>query len=443
MQSLTSKLNKLCRFVGFSVALFVCTTLSPVWAVDDFDAEPILYSSTPPNDPVTALQERLSAGKLNLEYDEEHGYLKAVLRELQIPIASQMLVFSKTSLQIRYIEPRSPRAIYFNDDVYVGWVQGGEVLEVSAVDPRQGAIFYALKQKQADRPVFKRRTHECLQCHASRRTQDVPGHVVRSLYTAYDGRPIYNAGSFNTDHTSPLDERWGGWYVTGTHGKQRHMGNVLVVDRQKPQSVNRDAGANLTKLDALFDTSHYLTPHSDIVAMMVMAHQAQMHNHIASANYQTRQALHSNAVMNRALERDQGYRSASTERRIKKAAERLLNYLLFANMAELSQPVKGTNKFSQEFTKRGIRDSRGRSLRDLDLKTRLFRYPCSYLIYNDAFEQLPGSVKTLVYRRLFEVLSGQDESDTFAHLSPEDRQAILEILIETKKDLPEYWTAKK
>jgi len=413
--------------------------MSPARAADEYDAAPILYSDSQPNDPVTALQNRLDDGEAALEFDKRHGYLKSLLAILDVPISSQMLVFSKTSLQIRHIEPRSPRAIYFNDDVYIGWVQGGDVLEISAVDPRLGAVFYTLEQTEVEAPKFQRATHRCLQCHATRRTQDVPGHVVRSLFTAYDGRPLFNAGSYNTDHTSPLAERWGGWYVTGEHGEQRHMGNVFVMDRQKPQELNRDAGANITKLEDRFDTSRYLSAHSDIVAMMVMAHQAQMHNYITAANFQTRQALHSNAVMNRALERAEDYRSDSTERRIHKVAERLLKYLLFVEMAHLEQPVRGSTNFAKEFTARGPADSQGRSLRDFDLKRQLFRYPCGFLVYSQAFEQLPPAVKSLVYRRLWEVLTGRDESDEFAHLSPSDRKAIFEILCETKTDLPEYW----
>ena len=426
---------------GLAGLLVLISWSTAARAIDDYDSEPIRYSTSEPSDPAALLQKELDAGKKKLRYDKKHGYLKSVLEAFQIPISSQMLVFSKTSFQIRKIEPRTPRAIYFSDDVYIGWVQRGDVLEISTVDPQLGAIFYSLDQKESESPRFKRRTHECLQCHASRRTQDVPGHVVRSLYTAYDGRPIFNAGSFNTDHSSPMNERWGGWYVTGKHGKERHMGNVLVIDRKKPQEVNRDAGANITDLDALFDTSPYLSPHSDIVAMMVMAHQAQMHNHIAAANFQTRQALHSNTVMNRALDRPKKYRSPSTQRRVKKAAERLLRYLLFANMAELHHPVTGTNKFAAEFMQKGPRDKRGRSLRKLNLKTRLFEYPCSFLIYTDAFVQLPGTVKSLVYRRLWEVLTGRDDDEDFDHLTAADKQAILEILRDTKPNLPKYWRA--
>ncbi len=434
--------RSLLRFFAVLPAVVLCLLCDNVVARDEYESAPILYSKTEPQNSVSKLQTRLDERKSQLVYDDQHGYLKSVLKQLNVPISSQMLVFSKTSLQIRHIEPRSPRAIYFNDDVYVGWVQGGDVLEVSVADPRLGAVFYSLEQKESQQPQFRRETHRCLQCHSSRRTQDVPGHVVRSLYTAYDGRPVFSAGSFNTDHTSPLEERWGGWYVTGQHGKQRHMGNVLVIDREKPQDINRDAGANVKKLDSLFDTKPYLSPHSDIVAMMVMAHQAQMHNHIAAAGFQCRQALHSNGIMNRALERDADYRSPSTERRIRKAVERLLRYLLFSNMAGLEQPVKGTNKFSQEFSQQGPRDRHGRSLRDFDLKNGLFQYQCSYLIYSEAFDQLPGEIKSPLYRRLWEVLSGQDNSEDFRHLNQESRSVILEILRDTKRDLPDYWQDK-
>ena len=106
---------------------------------------------------------------------------------------------------------------------------------------------------------------------------------------------------------------------------------------------------------------------------------------------------------------------------------------------ELTDAVRGTSSFSQEFTARGPQDQQGRSLRQFDLKTRVFRYPCSYLIYSDCFDALPEPVLERVYQRLWDVLTGEDEAEKFAHLSAADRTAILEILRDTKDGLPDYW----
>jgi hypothetical protein len=342
-------------------------------------------------------------------------------------------------LQRQRINPRTPRAIYFGDDAYVGFCQKGDLIEVAAVDPQLGTVFYSLNQKKADRPRFTRQTDNCLICHSSSFNQGYPGQVVRSVYADGMGLPVLSSGGYRIDHSSPLEHRWGGWYVTGTSGKQTHLGNMIVRGNPRPEDIDNSANVNVTSLDRYFKTSPYLTPHSDIVALMVLEHQAEMHNRIARANFLTRQALRDEAEFNKALGRPADYRSESTQSRIKSAGEPVVKYLLMCEEARLTDAVKGTSGFAEEFVKRGPRDRRDRSLRDLDLKRRLFAYPCSYLIYSEAFEGLPAVVKDYVWRRLWEVLSGQDTSKDFAHLSAEDRRAIVEILRETKSNLPDYF----
>ena len=404
-----------------------------------YEQEPINYLKAPVHDPIARLQTRLDRGEAKLTYDDERGYLPAVLEALGIDRSSQTLVFSKTSFQRQKISPRKPRAVYFNDDTYIGYVQQGEVLEVSTVDPDLGGVFYTLSQTPSDKPAFQRQTHDCLQCHSSSKTEDVPGHLVRSVYPDASGMPVFSAGTFTTTHASPLRDRWGGWYVSGTHGSQTHMGNVIVTNRQEPERLDRAAGANRTSLDELFDTSAYLSPTSDIVALMVLEHQTKMQNLIAAANYHARMALHYQAGLNKALDRPEGEISPSTARRYEGPAEKLVKYLLFCEEAPLAEPVAGSSSYARDFAARGPRDARGRSLRDFDLTRRLFRYPCSYEIYSDAFDQLPPLVKQYVYRRLKEILTGADRSSDFAHLSPDDRRAIFEILLDTKRDLPADW----
>jgi hypothetical protein len=399
-----------------------------------FSDEPINYRTQAVSDPVAKLQKLLDQGSVKLDYEPTHGYLKSVLDRLQIPADTQTLVFSKTSFQYKKISPQAPRALYFNDDVYIGQVHDGKVIEVVSFDPMQGAIFYILDEHQSDHPVFQRAELDCTQCHIAAGTRGIPGVLLRSIFTTPTGTQAVQTASFITGQQSPLKERWGGWYVTGTHGAQTHMGNVVVQDKEHPEQLDRAAGANITDLSKHIDTAAYLTGSSDIVAHLVLGHQTQMHNLITLTNYQTRLALY--AAGTNPLSDDQ-------RKQYQKPAEELLRYLLFANEAALESPVKGDSTFTQEFAARGPRDSQGRSLRDFDLRTRIFKYPCSYLIYAEAFDALPEPAKGYVYHRLLEVLTGREQSPDFAKLTGEDRRAILEILLATKPGLPDEWNQYK
>jgi hypothetical protein len=430
-----------CSFWPIANLLTILTSFvmnNPALAELPFESEPINYLTAPVDDPVARLQTRLDRGEVALKYGKQ-GYLADVLRGLGISPSSQMLVFSKTSFQRSKISRRTPRAVYFSDDTYVGFCQQGEVIELSTTDPRQGAIFYTLHQEDVEKPAFQRQTHDCLQCHASSKTQDVPGHLVRSVFPDAVGMPVFNAGTFTTSHESPLKERWGGWFVTGRHGRQAHMGNVTVTNRQRPELLETAAGANVTDLSELVDTAPYLTPHSDIVALMVLEHQVKLQNLITATNYHARMALHYEEAMNKALGRPADYLSESTRSRFRTPAEKVLRYLLFIDEAPLEEPISGTSGFAQEFAARGPRDRQGRSLRDFDLQRRLFRYPCNYEIYSASVAGLPDVARDYLFRRLYDILSGNDQTDDFARLTAADRKAILEILIETMPALPEYW----
>lgn len=410
-----------------------------------FSEEPINYRSENLTDPVALLQKRIDRGEVKLDYEPKHGYLKSVLEKLAIPINSQTLVFSKTSFQYKKISPEAPRALYFNDDVYIGQVHEGKVIEVVSFDPAQGAIFYILDEHQSDHPVFQRAELDCTQCHVAAGTKGVPGVLLRSIYATRTGTQATPSQSFITGQESPLKERWGGWYVTGTSGSQIHMGNVVVEDKDNPEQIDRAAGANLTDLSKKFDTALVLSGKSDVVAHLVLAHQTQMHNLITLTNYQTRIALYKAG-----LPPDAKADSIpeATRQQYQKPAEQLLRYLLFADEAPLEGQVhivndRGDSGYAEEFAARGPRDPQGRSLRDFDLKTRIFKYPCSYLIYNEAFDSLPAQAREYVYHRLFEVLTGRDQSPAFARLSGDTRRAILEILLATKPGLPAEWTDYK
>jgi hypothetical protein len=427
------------RASSWIVAALLALACSASVDADEFDRPPVNYSKTEPNNPVSQLQQRLSAGTAKLEYEDHFGYLRSVLRELNVPQSSQMLVFSKTSLQSRRIWPQRPRAIYFDDDVYVGFCQAGDVIEVSVADPQLGAVFYTVDQEPDDKPRLRRQTDNCLMCHGSSSTGNIPGHLVRSIYPDSQGQPILSAGSFRIDHTSPLEKRWGGWYVTGTHGDMRHLGNLVIRGRDVPAKIDNAAGLNQEQLSGAVDAERYLIPHSDIVALMVLEHQAQGHNLITRANFLARTALFQQEELNRAMGKPAGERWESTTSRIKDAGEPLVKYMLFHDEAKLTAKIAGTSEFAAEFQARGPRDGEGRSLRDLDLKRRMFRYPCSYLIYSDSFRQLPDDVRSYVWQRLWDILNGRDANKEFAHLSADDRRAIIEVLRQTHPELPDYW----
>jgi hypothetical protein len=396
------------------------------------------YQRLSGRDPIARLDRKLDDGDIQLDYEPRNGFLRSVLKHLQVPESSQVLVFSKTSFQQHLIAPDRPRAIYFNDDVYIGWVQGGDVLEISAVDPVQGAVFYTLEQRRTGLPKFIRRD-ECVQCHASPKTLGVPGHLVRSVFPDRDGFPLLQGGSFHTDHSSPFSERWGGWYVSGTHGSMRHMGNSIVTDKEKPGQLDREAGANRASLKGLFNASPYLLPTSDIISLMVLEHQVKMHNLLTRVSWEARMALSQQEAINRSLGEPVSHWGESTRRRIEGSAEVLLRYLLFTDEAALASPVSGVSGFAEQFSRIGPTDPRGRSLREFDLRRRLFKYPCSFLIYSDAFDSLPRPVLDVIYRRLWEILNADDPGRDFAALSRSDRTAIREILVATKRNLPEYW----
>ncbi|MBN9522128.1 hypothetical protein J0H58_27020 [bacterium] len=424
----------------FGVCCLLLAAAAPAAAQpDELDREPINYRTAKADNVVAALQTRINAGKARLAFADDHGYLPALLKELDVPLSSQVLVFSRTSLQRERITPKTPRAIYFNDDVYVGFCLRGDVLEVSAVDTNLGTAYYTLDQQPDAAPRFTRERDRCLTCHASPATGGMPGHLVRSVFTDRTGLPVLSAGSFRTSHTSPFSERWGGWYVTGTHGRQTHMGNWVVANEAAPRAEGNAGGQNVTELKSRFTVANYLTPHSDIVALLVLEHQIECHNRIARAMIATRQARHYEAMLNKNLGEPADKKWDSATRRIEGAGDQLVEYLLFSGEAKLDGPVAGTSDFAKEFAARGPVDKKGRSLREFDLRTRLFKYPCSYLVYSKAFAALPAGVKERTLRRMHAVLTGQDTSPPFAHLSAADRTAVLEILRDTLPDLPRYW----
>jgi len=433
------RIDRRCGWQGFVAAVLL---IAPAARGEDFERPPIQYSESTPDNVVSRLIADLEAGRTRLEYREGGwGYLPALLKALDVPVESQVLVFSQTSLQRSRISPKRPRAVYFNDQVYVGFCQAGDVLEISAVDPQLGAVFYTLNQKQPDGPDLDRQTDACLLCHSSSRTEGVPGHLVRSLLVDRGGQPMLSAGSYTVDHRTPIERRWGGWYVTSQPGAPQHLGNLILRGNEREVDIDSARGTSCTSLEEHFDVHRYLAPHSDIIALMVMEHQALVHNRIAKANFAARQAHHYEQALREALGESSDQPLESTARRIQSAGDDLVDALLFVDEAPLAAPIEGTSQFKATFAQQGPFDPTGRSLRQFDLHQRMFAYPCSYLIYSEAFDALPQPMLDYVWQRLHEVLIKGQHRERFPNLTDEDRQAIVEILRSTKSNLPPSWAS--
>jgi hypothetical protein len=403
-----------------------------------YDSEyPVIgYSGMPAHNPIARLQTRLLRGEVKLEFKSPRGYLDSVLKNLGIDPSSQMLVYSKSSLQVERVNARTPRAIYFNDDTYAAWVQAVGLLEFVTMDSELGPVFYTMTNQKDTPPGFGREVLRCLDCHDKFALQGggVPMFRVTSGYVDVNGltlKPI--AVSEVTDQT-PLALRWGGWYVSGLQGSQVHLGNIQVHTARELENVDLMKHGNLDSLGALLDTRPYVTDKSDIVALLVFEHQSTVYNLITRINFKARSrvARELNAAPTDVASHDR--MNPKTQAWVQQLTEPLVQAMVFANAAPLTDTVASTSGFDAWFQAQGPRDQAGRSLRELDLKTRLFKYPLSFLVYSPAFDELPDYVRTYVYGRFKEILSGRDVHGVFSKLPPADRQAALEILTATKPD---------
>jgi len=393
-----------------------------------FDDPAIGYSRMPLDNVVLDVNRKLQDGSLQFAFDSRSGFLKSALEALQLPIDSQLLVFSRTSLQAKRINDQNPRALYFNDRVAMGWVRGGDVLEVAAHDVTAGIVFYTLDKREdlAAPPQFKR-AFICLGCHVAGDTLGVPGLLMFS--TTRPELSQYSVIPRHIDQGDPLKQRFGGWFVTGSVGSVQHMGN-------NAPALDGRSSHELATVEGLFDLDGYQALSSDIVAHLVLTHQAGMTNLLTRAGWEARAvdpSLHPGATAT-------PEQQASIDAVMAGVAREDVDSLLFIDEAKLTERVRGGSGFAERFSSRGPRDRKDRSLYELDLDRRLMKYPCSYLIYSPAFDALPALVKEPIYRRMWQVLSGQERDERYgAALSLGDRQAIVEILRDTKKDLPSYF----
>lgn len=395
----------------------------PAHAQFRYDTEyPVIgYGKTPPTDAFSRTMDSLDPD--TLPHDPlGRGYLDAVLDALDIDPASQILVFSKTSLKQRFINAENPRSLFFNDEVYVGFVPGSSTLEIGAMDPLLGPVFFDFEQNPEKQPRIEQQTGRCLRCHDSYSMTGggVPRFMLSSVYAGPDGNLVSHELSELTDTSTPLERRWGGFYVTGMHGAQKHLGNFVIRDTSVLREPGHGGPGNLMTLDSLVNLDTYVRPTSDIVALLVLEHQIEVQNRITRLNYDSRMAL------------EQGPLDAAT---LDEMTQPLLDSLFMAHEAPLGAPVSGSTEYAENFVKRGPADSKGRSLRDFDLQTRTFRYPLSYLVYSDAIAALADPVRDHLFGRIRAVLENAPGAPEYPHLSADQRSAILGILQETAPEL--------
>ncbi|MGB2010876.1 MAG: hypothetical protein ACPHYF_05065 [Akkermansiaceae bacterium] len=427
----------LCWVWGMVITIMLCADDAHAQSKPDYELAPVQYSKSRDRNAITDIQAAMAAGSVQLSGESPKEVLHSLLDRLGVPVSSQVLVFSKTSLQRGMISPTNPRAIYFNDDFYVGYVPGG-LIEVIACDDPTGMMFYSFNANQAGEKHGFVRDQQCLSCHASSNTMNTPGLLVRSVFTEKDGQTVLSWGSSLTTPASPLPDRWGGWYVTGSHGNSRHMGNKWVT-RSESGQLGYDAGRghNVSDLGAYFDTRKHLRDTSDILALMIMEHQIEVHNTLSAVNMGYRRSLYLNKAIRGS---EQNVVSPARQKQIRGYVDLVLKVLLFADEVRLPEDgIQGSAAYQESFTGQGVRYD-GRSLRDLRLEKRLFKYRCSYMIHSKAFAHLPEEIKTGVLEKLHSLLTGDANFEDLPSLSSREKERIHDILSHTHKAYQEVMT---
>lgn len=387
-------------------------------ADDVWELPPIRYSDTAPAAPLGKL---LAGGKLEGLGQVER--VRHLLKALSIPEESQILVFSKTSKQNDLITPGTPRALYFSADAYAGYVPGG-MMEVAVQDPLLGVVFYLIDlQNPASVSFVKRETGECLSCHGTARTEDVPGLLVRSVFPDADGRPLLALGSSTVDASSPISSRWGGYYVTG-RSSLPHVGNRVF---REEDGLPKPELSQLADVSEKLNASRYPRATSDIVALMVLEHQCDLHNRMTAAAMRYRRTH----WLGKLLDKESDPDKETAGRLADEDAKDLVDHLLFKGEAEMGDGVEGDEAFQTAFTRQFPKTREGDSLADFHLGSRLFKNRCSYMIYSQAFTQLPARVRSATLKRLRAVLDGAEAQEEFAYLKEPERKRISAILKET------------
>jgi len=429
------------RRLVLSTLLVAFTGAVPATAqsLPDYERYPLRYSASATQDRFASLKERIAKGSFVLPH-EEKAALRALLAELQVPEWTQVLVFSRTSLQRSRIRPEHPRALYFSDSVYVGWVPGG-LVEIAAIDPRLGPVFYTLDTRPTTAAARRaRRDADCLSCHGGDFVRDIPGVFARSLFTDASGDPLLRHGTMLVTDETPFTERWGGWYVTGYHGLEPHRGNAFAAEKAD-RLVFTPHEARPDELSAFFRTQDYLRATSDVVALLLLEHQMTVNNALTRASHAAQRMIayqHGlQAAFKEPITDEPAYDSVRSV--FASTIEEVIDRLLFRGAAPLPAGIRGDPDLIRQFAQGVPPTPEGRSLKQLSLDGRLLQLRCSYLIYSDSFRSLPVSLRNRLIDRLGAVLEGRAGSDRYAYLPAGERAAIRDVLLATLPIARERW----
>jgi hypothetical protein len=403
--------------LNFKITLLLVMLMAPLRAErelwQDFSAPPHDYWKRPVTDRFSLLKDDLASGKIPLDHSSEKAFVVSLLNTLGVPASSQMLVFSATSLQLSLISTRNPRALYFSDDIYVGWVPGGKI-EIVSLDPALGGIYYIFDiPRQQGGALNVDRSNRCMNCHGAADSGWVPGLVLSSVIPGPNGGSLISWRQETLGHGVPLSERMGGWLVTGTGNWKDHHGNVTGLLYAGKLTTTPLA------MGSTFDVGRYPVATSDLAAHLLHEHQAGFITTALEVGYRARAALHEGG----------GSVPAARVPELAAAADKLAAYLLFADEAALPfGGVAGDAQFRQDFAAPRRADPAGRSLRDLDLKMHLLKFRCSYMIHSPVFTGLEPGIKAQVLRRL-ELALRPDKLDRISRkITGAEKTAIRAIL---------------
>jgi hypothetical protein len=398
-----------------------------IWGVEtaqeaklDYKAPPHNYWERPPQDAVTAALKKIENGELKVDTSNDRAFVSSLLGALKVPVSSQLLVYSATSMQSGIINPRNPRALYFNDEIYVGFVPGG-LVEIMGVDPELGGVFYIFDKPQPGQLPRTDRSTRCFNCHAGSATMRIPGLLAESVAPIISGASYENYRRDEQGHQIPLADRFGGWHVTSAKPFGETKANIFAR--------SDGSGVKIVKVKPgeMWDIEKHLLPSSDILPHLIHEHQIGFDNQVIHAAYIAREIG------------DKGRTpTLADDKRLNEKASALVRYILFADEAKLPPSgIVGDEQYAKDFLSNKKASGSGLSLKDLDLKTRMFKHRCSYMLYTPQWQKLPALIKNRVYAGMKLALSGKDRN--YAYLSAQERLAIVSILRETLPDLPADW----
>ncbi len=369
------------------------------------------YWTRPLNDPFSKLIPDFESGKIQLDTQNQLTFVTSLLKALDIPASSQMLVFSTTSLQLSKISPRNPRALYFNEDLYLGYIPGGKI-EIISIDPQLGGIFYIFEIPRDQGTPQPQRAKRCMNCHADTDTRHVPGLVIKSVIPGPNGGSLNSFRREQTGHQIPLEDRFGGWHLTGADPIKKHWGNL--IGQLSPAGLKKQ----IIQPGQLFDFNNYPLDRSDILPQLLHEHQVGFINRVVEAGYKYRAYQDS----------DKGILNPAHSKELERITSDLTRYLLFADEANLPRGIQGDAQFKKDFRANRQTLASGESLKDLDLGRHLFKYRCSYMIYSNAFQGLPKKFKQQIYQKLAKALSTDKPDPNYSYLPSAEKRIIKKLL---------------